>query len=124
MLMSTNKEVVVVHATESLCTFLRNLGYSDLAEKALIAPAFYLVDSPFAQADLNQPIYPHERRKELLAAWFNRVFEQQLAELGLPDAVWPETTSEEVFLNYFSVEYHPLIGDVGALQLKTREVPL
>ncbi len=122
--MSTNKEVVVVRATEALRSHLCQLGFDLLAKKTTAPPAFFLVDSPYVGVSADEPLSPHQKRAELMKGWFQHAFELELAELGLPRASWPETADVEVFQSFFFVEFHPLIGDLGALPLKSSMVQI
>jgi len=122
--MSTNKEVAVIRATEALRSHLRELGFEDLAEKTTAPPAYFLVDSPYSGTSLGQPHYPRQERAELMKGWFQRAFELELNELGLPHASWPQTADSATFQRFFSVEYHPLIGDLGVLPFKSSMVQL
>ena len=124
MVMSTNKEIVIVRATDALRDYLRSLGLDMQAENTKAPPAFFLVDSPHAGVRIDEPHYPHQKRAELMNGWFQRAFELELTEHGVPPKSWPETTDIEVFKCFFSVEYQPLIGDLGVLPLKTSMVPL
>jgi hypothetical protein len=124
MIMSSNKEVAIVRATEEFCAHLRDQGFDELAQRACIAPTHFLVDSPFAEHSLDVGIFPHKKREELMNNWFRRVFELELAELGLPLESWPDTSSVAIFQTFFSVTYRPLAGDVGSLPLRTHLAPL
>lgn len=111
----TNREIVKILGTSELGKLLGENGIEFHA-----TPGYFLVDSTNGkQSQFGEASYPAEIRKKLMSDWFTRVFESELAEHGLPEQAWPDTSSVDVFLGLFSVEHHPLIADFGAQALKT-----
>ncbi len=116
----TNREIVTILGTSELGKLLGENGI-EFNE----TPGYFLVDSTNGkQSQFGEASYPAEIRKKLLFDWFTRVFESELAEYGLPEHAWPDTSSIDVFLKLFSVGHHPLIADFGTQTLKTSTIEL
>ena len=120
---NTNKEVAVVRPTEAFFAWLSTNDLEMLISKAKASPGYFLTDSPHANVGKEGVRPPEERQKQMLS-WFKRVFESELATTGVPENLWPDTSSLELFQRYYAVDYHGLEADLGTLPLQTRAVSI
>lgn len=119
----TNREVVEVRGTARFATWLRERQFEHLAASCVATPGFFLVPSPSSKVGGTETAFePEGVRENLTESWFRKVFESELAELGLPAYAWPDTSNLELFRSFFSVTHHPLIADFGTEPLNTRKV--
>jgi hypothetical protein len=120
---NTNKDVVIVTATEAFFAWLTTNDLGMLIGKARASSGYFLIDSPRANVG-KDGVYAREERQRQMLRWFRRVFESELATVGVPENLWPDTSSLEAFERFYAVEYHPLEADLGTLPLQTRAVSI
>jgi hypothetical protein len=121
---NTNKEIAIVRPTEAFVAWLSANDLGMLIAKVRATAGYFLTDSPFAEVSPVNGVYPQEERHKQMLGWFKRVFESELATAGVPENLWPDTSSIGTFQRFFSVEYCLLEADLGTLPLQTRAVPL
>jgi len=59
-----------------------------------------------------------DEREEILADYYDIIFEDQLAAWWTDSAIWPKTRDLSTFKEWFDIEFHSLISDLVNLPLE------
>ena len=59
-----------------------------------------------------------DEREEILADYYDIIFEDQLAAWWTDSAIWPKTRDLSTFKEWFDIEFHSLILDLVNLPLE------
>lgn len=59
-----------------------------------------------------------DEREDILADYYDIIFEDQLADWWTDSAIWPKTRDLSTFKEWFDIEFHSLILDLVDLSLE------
>ena len=59
-----------------------------------------------------------DEREDILADYYDIIFEDQLADWWTDSAIWPKTRDLSTFKEWFDIEFHSLILDLVDLPLE------
>ena len=76
-------------------------------EQFSLFSGFYLINKPF------NSLTPTITVEEELKRFSNKIFAQELSEMGIPVMHWPNIEDYQVFREFLDVEFLDLIADFG-----------
>ena len=92
------------------------LSFRKPSEKSPSDIGYYLMDSPRGFGE-QAPLHMAS-----LAEIAPKIFSQELSELAIPNEMWPDVDDFSEFKRHFSIQFLPLIADLGSGPVITRKV--
>ncbi|MCK5247679.1 hypothetical protein KAR02_12305 [Candidatus Bipolaricaulota bacterium] len=105
-----NRCVVTIRAKEPLCVWLRSLPDCDdiTLDQVNQETTAYLL-----------PVYmDDDEQDEVLAQYYDLLFEEELAGWWTAKDDWPENRSLEMFKSWFDVDFHSVVVDLEDAPLR------
>ena len=109
-----NRSLVILNPKQPFLDWARTLDDEDkdltleqLAEDSIA----YLIPELWQDSD----------HKELLESYYDILFDAQLAGWWNDEAVWPHKRNLKMFLDWFEVEFHSLVFDLGDGPIRVTE---
>ena len=102
----TNRAAIIVRPKAKFVEWVRNADEESkgiTAEDIAREPNVYLVDS--YEMD--------EEKDQLLAEYFKEIFEEELNGWISDESAWPKTRNLETFKEWFHVDFHSMVFDLG-----------
>jgi hypothetical protein len=110
-----NRSAVIVRPKKPFCDWLRAVDYDDAPEVTLdqMGPTLYLVP------DYEDPAGAEKVLKKVCEEIFCRELEGWYTDVE----VWPKDRSLKVFEQWFDVQHHEVVEDVGRCPIENDEGP-
>ena len=106
-----NRSIIIIKAKEPFLSWLSSLPEPE--------NNISLDEIDFDNSVYLLPEYEmDDEREEILADYYDIIFEDQLAGWWTDSAIWPKTRDLSTFKEWFDIEFHSLILDLVDLPLE------
>jgi len=106
-----NRSIIIIKAKEPFLSWLSSLPEPEnniSLDEINFDSSVYLL--PEYEMD--------DEREDILADYYDIIFEDQLADWWTDSAIWPKTRDLSTFKEWFNIEFHSLILDLVDLPLE------
>ena len=106
-----NRSIIIIKAKEPFLNWLSSLPEP---ENKITLDEINFDNSAYLLPEYEMD----EEREEILADYYDIIFEDQLAGWWTDSANWPKTRDLSIFKEWFNIEFHSLILDLVDLPLE------